>query len=116
MSKVTFSMKLMHLRTGLVCKHYVEVHLDHFMCIRGYSNLTSLPKSSTVNSNRCKPPVLSSCSAVISIDVRQDYLLFLLFWEGGGGVSYKFNFIAELSRLVTSSDGHALFSLWAYHI
>lgn len=106
MSKVTFSMKLMHLRTGLVCKHYVEVHLDHFICIRGYSNLTSLPKSSTVNSNRCKPPVLSSCSAVISIDVRQDYLLF----------SYKFNFITDLSRLVTSSDGHVLFSLWAYHI
>lgn len=58
-----------------------------------YLNLTSLPKSSTVNSNRCKPPVLSSCSAVISIDVRQDYLLFLLFWGEGGREGLVINLI-----------------------
>lgn len=59
-----------------------------------YLNLTSLPKSSTVNSNRyLAPPVLSSCSAVISIDVRQDYLLFLLFWGEGGREGLVINLI-----------------------
>lgn len=92
MNKVTFSMKLMHLRAGLACKHYVTVQLDHFMYVRGYSRITALPKSTAVNSDRCKPAWLIICSVVINTEVRQDYLLFLLFCCFFF-FSYKFNFI-----------------------